>query len=55
MNEMFADIAENPYRYPAVDDVSPGYRRAVYRSHSIYYRLVGDRVEIMRIIGRQKL
>jgi toxin ParE1/3/4 len=41
--------------YPAVDDISEGYRRSVCGVDSIYYRIEGETVEIMAIIGRQDL
>ena len=51
--ERFDEIADHPFRYPAVDDVRLGYRRSVCGVDSIYYRVVGNGVEIMRILGRQ--
>jgi toxin ParE1/3/4 len=39
--------------YPAVDDIREGYRRSVCGVDSIYYRIEGETVEIMAIIGRQ--
>ncbi len=41
--------------YPAVDHIRVGYRRSVCGAHSIYYRIEGEGVEIIRIIGRQDL
>ena len=49
----FDVIADHPFRYPAVDDVRAGYRRSVCGVDSIFYRVVGNGVEIMRILGRQ--
>jgi len=51
--ERFEELAEMPYKYQAVDHVREGYRRSVCGVDSIYYRLNGDVVEIMRILGRQ--
>ena len=48
----FGKIAENPYLYQ-ISPLRDGYRRSVCGVHSIYYRLVGDEVEIVRILGRQ--
>ena len=53
--EQFAAIAEAPYRFPAVDDIRPGYRRCVCGADSVYFRLRDDSVEIMAIVGRQFL
>ena len=49
----FYELADNPKLWQAVDYIRPGYRRSVYASHSIYYRIDGDTVEIMRILGKQ--
>ena len=49
----FEQIATQPYLYPAVDLTREGYRRSVSGSHSIYYRVEIDIVEIIRILGRQ--
>ncbi|MDP6833295.1 MAG: type II toxin-antitoxin system RelE/ParE family toxin [Rhodospirillales bacterium] len=53
LKQRFSQLAEQPLLYAAVDHIRPGYRRSVCGSHSIYYRIIGDTVEIMRIIGRQ--
>ncbi len=49
----FQEIANYPQQHQSVDHIRPRYRRCVYRSHSIYYRIQGQRVLIMRILGRQ--
>lgn len=51
--ERLEQIAEQPYLYQAVDYIREGYRRSVYGTESIYYRINGDMVEIMAILGRQ--
>ena len=51
--DRFEEIAEQPFLYPAVDDIREGYRRSVCGVDSIYYRIEGGTVEIMAIIGRQ--
>ena len=51
----FEQLAEQPYLYQAVDDIRVGYRRSGCGVDSIYYRIVGDTVEIMSIIGSQDL
>ena len=54
LNTQFQAIADFPHHYQAVDHVYLGYRRCVYRSHSIYYRIEEDgRVTILRILKRQ--
>ena len=53
--ERFSFLAEQPLAYPAVDDIRPGYRRSLCGTDSIYYRVRGEVVEIMAIIGQQDL
>ena len=53
MAKRFAELAEQPKLYPAVDDIRAGYRRSVYTSHSIYYQVEPTRVFIVRILGQQ--
>ena len=47
------DAKAEPYLYQAVDYIREGYRRSVCGVDSIYYRVAGDTVEIMNILGRQ--
>ncbi len=51
----FELIAERPDSFESVDFIKPGYRRCVCGVDSIYYRMNGELVEIMAIIGRQDL
>ena len=51
----FEMLAEQPLAYPAVDEIRVGYRRSVCGTDSIYYRVIGDSVEVMAIIGQQDL
>lgn len=53
--DRFEQLAVQPLSYPAVDDIRVGYRRSVCGTDSIYYRVQGDTVEIMAIIGQQDL
>ena len=53
--DRFEEIAEQPFLYPAVDEIREGYRRSVCGVDSIYYRIESGIVEIMAIIGRQNL
>lgn len=46
-------IAQVPLTYPAVDDLMVGYRRCVYRTISIYYRIDETEIFVGRILGRQ--
>ena len=49
----FVGLAEQPFRYQAVDHVRKGYRRSVCGVDSVYYRIVDNTIEVMRVIGRQ--
>jgi toxin ParE1/3/4 len=51
--DRFEELAEQPYLYQAVDEIREGYRRSVCGVDSIYYRVDGDTVEIMAILGQQ--
>jgi toxin ParE1/3/4 len=53
--ERFDKLAEQPLQYQAVDDIRKGYRRSVCGVDSIYYRIVDNQVEIMRILGQQDI
>ena len=49
----FSTLTDQPMRYPAIDHIKQGYRRSVCGSHSIYYRIDGHTVLILRILNRQ--
>lgn len=53
MLDRYAQIAEQPYLYQAVDSNRAGYRRSVHGTDNIYYRINGGIVEIMAILGHQ--
>ena len=53
--DRFARICENPKMYPKVDDIRSGYRRSVYKKHSIYYVIDDDSIEIRAVVKRQNL
>ena len=55
LHERFDAIATSPLRYPAVDHIREGYRRSVLRGDSVYFRIDGDKVEVMAIVGQQNL
>lgn len=50
---MFEQIANNPFLYQSVDHIRPGYRRCLCGVDSIYYRIDGNTVDIMAILGSQ--
>ncbi|MBM1108196.1 type II toxin-antitoxin system RelE/ParE family toxin [Aurantibacter crassamenti] len=51
--EYFDIIAKSPYSFESVDFIKKGYKRCVCGSDSIYYKINGNIVEIMAIVGRQ--
>ncbi len=53
MKERFSEMIETPLLWQAVDSIRTGYRRSVYESHSIYYRINYGEILIVRILGRQ--
>jgi len=53
--DCFEKIAEQPYLYQAVDHIRSGYRHSVCGIDTIYYRIKGDTVEIMNVLGRQDI
>ncbi|MCR9256824.1 MAG: type II toxin-antitoxin system RelE/ParE family toxin [Alphaproteobacteria bacterium] len=53
LEKQFAAIAENPYRFPAVDHIRPGFRRAVMQSHAIYFKVAEDHVLIIRVLRQE--
>ena len=53
--EYFNIIAQSPYSFESVDFIKKGYKRCVCGSDSIYYKINGNIVEIMTIVGRQDL
>lgn len=59
LSACFDVIASSPRTWPRVEHVKQGYRRYIYRKGrgrtSIYYRIVGDIVEIMAVVQRQNL
>jgi len=52
---MFEQIAQNPFLYQTIDHIRLGYRRCCCGSDHIYFRIHGNKVQIMAIIGAQDL
>lgn len=53
--DFFDKIVQSPFSFESVDYIKKGYRRCVCGSDTIYYRVNGEIVEIMTIVGRQDL
>jgi len=55
LKQRLRQIAEGPEVYPAIEHIRSGYRRSVYKSHSIYYQVESDYVFVVRVLGRQDI
>ena len=55
LERRFTVLADQPLLYPAVDHLSEGYRRSVCGVHSIFYRIDGNDVKIIRVLKNQDL
>ena len=55
MLERFDEVAEAPDLYREVEELSPGLRRSVYGSHSIYYQTDTAGILVVRILGRESV
>ncbi len=53
LKRRFSVLVETPELFATVDHIRAGYRRSVCGVHSIYYRIEGQHVEIVRVLGRQ--
>ncbi len=53
--EYFDIIAQRPFSFQSVDHIKIGYRRCVCGVDSIFYKINGEIVEIMAIVGKQDL
>ncbi len=51
--DRFEQLAKQPLLYPAIEHIHEDYRASVCGADTIYYRIVGDTVEIMNVLGRQ--
>lgn len=49
----FEIIVQRPFSFESVDYIKEGYRRCVCGSDSIYFKINGEVIEIMAIIGKQ--
>ncbi|WP_194767693.1 type II toxin-antitoxin system RelE/ParE family toxin [Tamlana sp. I1] len=53
--EYFDIISQRPYSFESVEYIKTGYRRCVCGSDSIYFKINGDTIDIMAIVGSQDL
>ncbi len=43
-------LAEQPFLYQGCDDIRQGYRKCVCVVDTIYYRIIGNTVELMNVL-----
>lgn len=48
-------VAGNPKLWPEIELPGRIYRRAIYQSHSIYYRITQSGIHIVRVLGQQDI
>ena len=53
--DYFDIITQRPFSYESVDYIKLDYRRCVYGSDSIYFKVNNNVVEIMVVVVRQDL
>ena len=53
IHDCFSKIAKNPYLFQAVSNIKLNYHKCVCGVDAIYYKIVGNGIEINAIIGRQ--
>jgi len=53
MHNCFERIATNPLMFPKATHLKKGYRYCVCGVDTIYFKIVGDEIGIITIIGRQ--
>ncbi|MCX8565048.1 type II toxin-antitoxin system RelE/ParE family toxin [Mycolicibacterium mucogenicum] len=53
LEHAFGRIGDNPMIGRACDEVRTGYRKHSVASHTVYYRLTGADVEVVRILHQQ--
>ena len=53
LEKHLSELAAFPLHYQAVDHIKKGYRRSIHSAHTIYYRIDGEDITIIRILGRQ--
>ncbi len=53
LQDYFEFIAQNPYSFVQVNHIKKDYRRGVYKSHSIYYKINDKDVIIVSVVSQQ--
>ena len=55
LNSIFDKIAAFPEHYQRYDELLPSYRRAVFKSYSIFFIVRDEFVEISRILRKEDI
>jgi toxin ParE1/3/4 len=55
LSEVFHSICVNPEHYQAVDHIKKGYRRAVFKTYSIFFVERDEYIEIARVLRKDEL
>ncbi len=55
LSSMFEKISSSPNHFQAVEEIRPSYRRAVFKTYSIYFIERHDFIEISRVVRKGDL
>lgn len=50
LDAMIGSLGENPLKGPMAPEIGFGLRRMVVRSHVVFYQVIGDAVEVVRVL-----
>jgi toxin ParE1/3/4 len=53
LEEKLLELAENPSLALSVDDIRPGYRKALYQKHAVYFQVAGNGIFVVRVLHQQ--
>ena len=54
-SEIFNSICANPEHYQVVDHIKKGYRRAVYKTYSVFFIERNEYIEITRVLRKDDI
>lgn len=52
LNQCLETLGDHPKMGNSIEDIRPGYRRFIHRSHLIFYKLYGHGILIVRILHK---
>src|SRR5688500_5260666 len=53
LEETLRELAQTPSLAVSVDDVRPGYRKALYQKHAVYFRVEENGIFVARVLHQQ--